>query len=237
MRIRGSKNGNICSQYLKVLDKLNHEKMDDGTVVVSKIQTKGRGRGNRVWESGFGNLYFSFIIKKDISYQSLFETLSRVCVSITRILKKYNIQGSVKYPNDILVKNKKICGILIETYGNLELEGMIVGIGMNVNQQSFGVLDNKATSLSNESNGTFDLEQLLNSLIDECNQVFSETYDKIFVEYLSSSVVIGKEIDYDGKRYKIHSISKSGELLVSNKNETEILQLNEISLEGLYENN
>ncbi len=214
----------------------NHQAdLEDGTIIVSKQQTQGRGRGNHVWESDLGNLYFSFIQKKDISYGNIFSLLSRVCVTIINVLAQYNVHASIKYPNDILIKNKKISGILIETYGNLLLESLIVGIGINVNQIQFGSLQNKATSLQLETDKKVDLDELLQLFIQEYNKSLVVDDMSIFDEYLKHSIVLGKGIDYQGTKYKINTISNRGELLLKSESENKRLQLNEISLEELYD--
>lgn len=215
--------------------KENQENFVDGTVVVSKIQEKGRGRGDRVWESTNGNLYLSFILKENISYGRIFNILSRVCVSVINLLGKYEIEAKIKYPNDILVKNRKISGILIETYGNLVLEGIIVGIGINVNQIDFGTLNHKATSINNEINREIDVEAFQSEFVETYNKTLIVDDMSIFDEYLKHSMVLGKGIDYQGTNYKINTISPSGELLLTGEVETKRVSLNEISLEELYD--
>ena len=85
--------------------KLNSNSLEEGTIVVSKIQTSGRGRSDHEWMSEEGNLYFSFILKGWISRSKVFELLARVSVAVIRVLKDFNIESQIKYPNDILIEN------------------------------------------------------------------------------------------------------------------------------------
>ena len=94
-------------------------------VVVAKKQTEGRGRYGRKWDSAEGGLYFS-IIEETIKTEHLSEIIS---LSIVETIKEYGINCKIKFPNDIIYRNKKIAGILIEKKGEI----YIIGIGINVN--------------------------------------------------------------------------------------------------------
>ena len=210
--------------------KMNHSNMEDGTVVVGESQNNGRGRSNHIWVSEVGNLYMSYLLKDGLTFKSIFNELMNVSVSITRLLKKHYLNPEIKYPNDILIKGKKIAGILIETKGGSSLEYIIVGIGLNINQVDFGELNVKATSLKSHKGFEFKIDIIMDELLIELN----EKKDNLFDEYIANSMIINKEIDYDGKRYNVSGISKSGSLILSNGTEELLVGLNEISLEEIY---
>ena len=102
--------------------------------MIAETQTAGRGRFDRKWFSPeFENLYFSILlIEKPL--RPNFEILMAVSNSILKTLKNYNIETFIKWPNDIILNNKKLAGILIENkYKAEKLEFTVVGIGLNVN--------------------------------------------------------------------------------------------------------
>jgi len=218
------------NNYIK--ENMNH--LPNGTIVTSNTQTRGRGRGNHVWESDLGNLYFSFIIKNDIGYNKVFELLSKVSLAVVNTLNHFNVKTLIKYPNDILIKNKKISGILIETYGNLELEGVIIGVGINVNQTNFNELNNKATSVKSITDENLDISNVLSKFIQSYNDLSKQGKNEIYNGYIRNSMVIGKDIDYNGKTYKVETVLETGELLISNKEDVMRLSLNEVNLKELY---
>ena len=113
--------------------KIASEKNENGTVIISKKQTGGRGRMKRKWKSPVGGIWMSIIINPnfDISYATLvpIATSLALCIAIEKILK---IKPELKWPNDVTLKGKKIAGILIDTsIVSNEIENMVLGIGIN----------------------------------------------------------------------------------------------------------
>lgn len=144
------------NKYLKE----NHLKYEDFTFVSASKQTSGKGREQRKWLSNYGeNLLFSFLIKNE----SLVEKYSYISIltaySIIKVLETIGIQNAmIKWPNDIYVNDKKICGILLE--GNIP-NYLVVGVGLNVNQTQFdGEYRTTPTSIKKEINNNFDINDL-----------------------------------------------------------------------------
>jgi BirA family transcriptional regulator, biotin operon repressor / biotin---[acetyl-CoA-carboxylase] ligase len=143
------------------------EPAPEGTVIITVNQTAGRGqRGNR-WETEPGkNLTFSLLLKPAfLAIQKQFYLNIFVSLGIRDYLTEQSRQKvHIKWPNDILINEKKICGILIENQiqGN-SLVNSVVGIGLNVNQQLFTI--DTATSLLLITGRTFDLSQSLDALM------------------------------------------------------------------------
>ncbi len=214
--------------------KKNSTSLEEGIIVLSKIQTSGRGRSNHEWMSEEGNLYFSFLLKGYISRSKIFELLSKVSVAVIKLLKDFNINSKIKYPNDILIEDKKICGILIESYGALEIDYVVVGIGINVNQMNFKELSEKAISIKGVLGFEVDIEQVLKKFIEHYNLLEDIPFANLFNDYLEYSLIIGKRIDFNGKPYLIKGISDSGKLIIENDNQTKYISLNEISIKDLY---
>jgi len=106
---------------------------ENGTIIISKKQTGGRGRMKRKWKSPAGGIWMSIIIypKFDISYTTLvpIATSLALCIAIEKILK---IKPELKWPNDVTLKGKKVAGILVDTsIISNEIENMVLGIGIN----------------------------------------------------------------------------------------------------------
>ena len=164
--------------------KNSYQLLDNFTFVSADYQSKGKGRNDRVWESLKGsNLMFSILIKdpKLIEVSTLLSLMS--AVEVSRLLESYNISGvSIKWPNDVLVNDKKICGILLE--GQLP-HYVVIGIGLNVNQKEFpDNLRRPASSMANELKKDINLEELKETLfaniVNNFNKLDKETYLSYF---------------------------------------------------------
>jgi len=214
--------------------KTNHNTLSDGTIVLSKTQTSGRGRSNHTWMSKEGNLYLSFIINGFISRSKIFELLARVSNAVVKLLKDFNVESSIKYPNDILVGKKKICGILIESLGSDEIDYVVVGVGINVNQIDFDDLNSTAVSMKNVLGSDSLVEEVLSGFIKHYNLLEEVPFTEVFSDYLRYSLIIGKRTIIKEKEYLVSGISDLGKLIIENEDETKEINLNSIKLEDLY---
>jgi len=154
----------------------------EGTVVVARTQNKGRGRQNRKWISPEGGLWLSILLrpKTDPKHVPMLTLLASVAVART-INRLFQLKSEIKWPNDVLVNMKKICGILTETRTKGKtLDFAIVGIGINAN---FAVdvlpayLQGSSTTLKEELKREIERENLLRVLMEEI-----ELYYKVLVE-------------------------------------------------------
>lgn len=215
--------------------KQNKENLEHGTLVSSVIQTKGRGRKGQSWISEKGNLYFSFLLSKGVAYKDLPRILFQTSLTLVKVLEKYDINANIKYPNDIIVKGKKISGILIETSGVKELEFVTVGVGLNILQKAIPSLENKAISMVQITTKKLTIDELLQQFINVYNELEEETTSYIYGCYIKYSMVIGRYININGVEARITDVSRSGHLVVSIDGEEHIYEDKEISLEELYE--
>ena len=156
------------------------------TFVSSDYQTNGHGRFGRAWNSNKGeNLLFSLLIK-DKNLIEKYSSLS-LCsaVSIFKVLKNFGVKGlSIKWPNDVYVFDKKICGILLEGCStDNQLTDIIIGIGINVNQESFdGDFMTPPTSLFLEMGKKINLSKLKRKIYSQIKKDFKAI--KIKSDYL-----------------------------------------------------
>lgn len=161
------------NQYLKEL--MLSKEVEDLTVVMAKKQLKGRGQMGAVWESEPGKNLTVSILKKNNTLPISSQFLLNICTSLA-ILKSLNslfvTDLSVKWPNDIMSGTSKICGILIENMlmGN-QIQASIIGIGLNVNQQTFNTLSN-VSSLKLLLGRTLNLEELLQNILENLKTNF-----------------------------------------------------------------
>ncbi|WP_308993080.1 biotin--[acetyl-CoA-carboxylase] ligase [Mariniflexile litorale] len=162
------------NSYLKRL--FVNEDVPDYTAVVTKLQTDGRGQMGTVWDAEASkNLTFS--VYKDISGYDLenpFYISMVTSLALIKTLRFFSITKlSVKWPNDILAENKKICGILIENVVKQnKFTSSIIGIGLNLNQVEFNNLP-KASSLKMITGRIFDLDEVANVIINNLKYYFN----------------------------------------------------------------
>ena len=142
------------------------QKIKEGLVISTAHQTKGRGKPGREWISPAGkNLLFSVLIKPPIAPSKAPLITQTACRSVAAVLKKHGIESHFKRPNDILVKGKKICGILVETgTRGSKLEYVIIGVGLNVNA-SPPELEGSAVSMKEAGGRIFALKPLLKEVL------------------------------------------------------------------------
>ncbi|MBK5377038.1 bifunctional biotin--[acetyl-CoA-carboxylase] ligase/biotin operon repressor BirA [Pseudomonas sp. TH08] len=139
-------------------------------LVVAERQTSGRGRRGRKWVSPFAeNLYYSLVLRIDGGMRQL-EGLSLVVgLAVMRALRKSGVDGAgLKWPNDVLVGDKKIAGILLELVGDpADVCHVVLGIGINVNMQVAEEVDQKWTSIRLESGRACDRNVLVADLSEQ----------------------------------------------------------------------
>ena len=133
-------------------------------LVLAERQTAGRGRRGRKWASPFAeNIYYSLVLRIDGGMRQL-EGLSLVVgLAVMQALRELGISGAgLKWPNDVLVGQKKIAGILLELVGDpADVCHVVLGVGINVNMQSADEVDQQWTSMRLESGKSFDRNQLV----------------------------------------------------------------------------
>ncbi len=147
--------------FLKELAGLKKQ-LPSGTVVAAREQTQGRGRREREWLSSEGeNLTFSVLLRAHCEPRKLPSAAMAAAVAVAELLEGEGINTSLKWPNDVLVNGKKICGILSEGIPG----GIIIGIGLNVNMRSADHIDQPATSILIETGSRRDVDELLGKLL------------------------------------------------------------------------
>jgi BirA family biotin operon repressor/biotin-[acetyl-CoA-carboxylase] ligase len=208
------------------------EALDNGTVITSKIQTKGKGRRGNVWVSNDGNLYFSFVLK-DAVRLTTFDLIMKTSLAIIHSLDSLGIESYIKYPNDIMVRGRKVAGILIENIIK-EQNQYVIGVGINCKEELFFGMEKKATSLFIETNNDIEPLDVLALFIKSYNDLNRLFVREMHKAYLEKSIVIGKTITYDNKEALIDTITKDGYLKLIIEHQVHFVAMNEITLKELY---
>lgn len=227
--------------------KLVKEGASHGTLAVTEFQTAGKGRLGRSWTAKEGStVMMTLILKPDFSPEYAPMLTLVMGLSIAQAAEKLGIAASIKWPNDVVVSGKKICGILTEM--GLE-EGAIryvaIGAGINVNIEEFSEdIRDKATSLYIETGCDYDRNRII-ALVMEC---FEENYEKFVqtcdMKNLLDSYdallanreqpvrVLEAHEPYEGIA---HGINEKGELLVEKEDGRMVcVRAGEVSVRGLY---
>lgn len=222
------------------LDAKRAENAPDKSVFIADMQTNGRGRLGRDWSSPKGcGIWMSILLKPQGEICDISQVTLIAGLAVSRV-----IEGtSIKWPNDILMSNKKVAGILTEMSAESgKIKHIIVGIGINVNNKDFPEeLKDKATSLYIETKSVAERESLISGITNE----FFTMYDRFLTdgfsvfkeEYTDKCATIGKEVylitDGEKRVAKAMGITDKGELIAESNGKTEIINSCEVSVRGL----
>ena len=219
-----------------------------GTLVVADKQESGKGRRGRSWVSPSGTgIFMTLMIKPDInpnnaSMLTLVAALA-VAKAITSVTDE---EAMIKWPNDIVVNGKKVCGILTEMNAQFDyINHIVVGIGINVHNESFPEeISQMASSLMIEAGGKrFHRAQIIAetmSYFEQYYDTFLKTqdlsalvreYDKLLVNRNKSVRVLDPKEPFDGKAM---GITPKGELIVDTWESRKLVSSGEVSVRGIY---
>ncbi len=182
-----------------------------GSVVVASQQVKGRGRFDRSWSSSLGGLWFSLVLG---SARRPFEYTFIASLAVLD-----HVGGCVKWPNDVYVKGKKICGILSEGVSvGSKLDKIIVGVGVNVNNTLPDDLKEIGISLSSVAGKEVDVEELLSKILKSFEKYLSMPFEEVLDLYKTKCCVMGKVVDVksvdSSLSGKVVDINSNGNLMV-----------------------
>lgn len=202
------------NKYLKEY----HQELENFTFVSTDYQNKGKGRNDRLWTSTRGeNLLFSLLLK-DEKYIKLGGLLSLIAsISVSKILEeKYHLKDvQIKWPNDVYVNDKKICGILL---GGQYPSYIVIGVGLNVNQIEFkGDYRKTPTSIALELGKKIDISALKEPLYVALLE--NITTEKDYIDYFNKhNYLLNKmvEVRIDNKEIvgKVVSVDNEYNLLI-----------------------
>lgn len=231
----------VVSTNTLLLDKKNNYN-SNGTVLLAEKQTKGRGRKDRVWYSApESNLTFSILLTKDrLLFNSINSLNFAASLSVaTAIENLYQLKTSLKWPNDVLINSKKTSGILIESISQgSKIERVVIGIGVNVNQNSFqGTFNYPPTSIRNELGHNVDREKLMAEILNNFETLIEKIkVDKkeLLKDWKLRCDMIGEKIsilENDKEIFGIFDdIDDEGFLLLKTKDKIEKIHFGDVTL-------
>jgi BirA family biotin operon repressor/biotin-[acetyl-CoA-carboxylase] ligase len=168
----------LASTNTELKSLLSKKELAENTLVLTAHQTAGRGQIGNSWESEANkNLTFSILLRPNFLAPHLQFYISKIVslALVDTIKQMANVQATIKWPNDIYIKDEKVAGILIENsiLGN-QLDYCIVGIGLNVNQTLFHSDAPNPVSLKQITSTDYDLERFLEVLLENLEQRYHE---------------------------------------------------------------
>lgn len=224
--------------YYREIDSTNNRALElaadgypEGTVVVAETQTAGRGRRGRTWYSPPRHgLYLSVILRPQLPVREIPRVSLVIGVAVAETLEAaFQLPARIKWPNDILINNRKIAGVLSEVVtGSQGIDCIVTGIGLNINNplQDFpGDLRTAPTSVLAEKETPVSrvrvLQELLMHLETRYYQLLEGNFNGILDKGKSLSTIIGKEVEYDSQNGpaigQAVDIDDNGFLLVKDK--------------------
>jgi BirA family biotin operon repressor/biotin-[acetyl-CoA-carboxylase] ligase len=206
------KNIHYCDEVTStnfVAKKLIKKDVPEGTVIVADIQTRGRGRKNRTWSSPLGGLWISVILYPDIPLERAMLVTMTASIAVAQGIKDIvGIKTTIKWPNDVLIDGKKVCGILTELDAEIDkINYSIVGIGLNVNNEIVGDLKKKAISIKQKVEKKISRVTLLRSILSYFDIYYTKltngNTDDIRNIWFLYSNIIGRDIVVNNEKEKI----------------------------------
>ncbi|MFQ6075539.1 MAG: biotin--[acetyl-CoA-carboxylase] ligase [Candidatus Bathyarchaeia archaeon] len=186
---------------------LASEGAGEGVVVISEKQSSGRGRLGRKWISPEGGIYFSVILRPKMRPKEALKLTFLTAVAVVKAIRKtVKLNARIKWPNDVLINGKKVCGILTEmstSRGLIDFAVIGVGINANIDVNSLpSPLRSTSTSLMEEMRGEVERERLLRVLLTELENyytMFTEGgFDLILGEWRDLNCVLGAYVEVVG---------------------------------------
>ena len=228
------------------IKRLAKEGAPEGTLALAEFQSAGRGRLGRSWEVPEGTSVMMSILLRPKFEPQYAPTLTLVMgMAVAKAVKNLGFDVSIKWPNDVVVSHKKICGILTEMgVRDGKIDYAVIGVGINVNIREFPEeMADKATSLYLESGKEFDRSQIPGLVMEAFEEYYEkfaaacdlsglkEEYESILANYNQPVRVLAKE-PYEGVA---RGITDGGELLVEKTDGTIVaVSAGEVSVRGLY---
>ena len=218
-----------------LIDLSQNTSLVEGTIVMAKEQTAGRGQRNNTWSSESGkSLCISLLLKPklDISQQFLFNKF--IAVSLCQALNNYSLISKIKWPNDILIDRKKVAGILIEnSIRAVKIEKSVVGIGININNNISHLP--KATSIAEHVKTIPSIPHLLELICKKIEKNYfllkqkplkiNELYHQNFFQKGQVQKFLKNGESFDGI---INSVNENGQLLLEVNGRFEFYNMGEI---------
>ncbi|MFQ6064369.1 MAG: biotin--[acetyl-CoA-carboxylase] ligase [Candidatus Bathyarchaeia archaeon] len=205
----------------------------EGTLVISETQTLGRGRLGREWASPEGGLWFSIILRPKVDPRDAPKLTFTAAVAVARAIREmFNLEAEIKWPNDVLICGKKVCGILTETSIKGEIvDFVVVGVGINANASLDSFPENlrdTITSLKEEIKEEIEREEFLCALLEKLEHYYKlflqKEFDLILEEWRRLARFLGQYVEVASFDERIKGLAvdvdQDGALVIKLRNGT-----------------
>ena len=213
---------NTLAKFLSMND------VENGTVIISEKQTQAKGRSGKHWASPLGGVWLSIILNPNVDHSKLPLITLATGVAVAKTLENIGVENpEIKWPNDIMINGKKVCGILTEAVAKFNtIENVIIGVGIDANldiEQFPEELQSGTTTLKKELGRDGNENLLIKTFLEEFEKIseqFShEGYEDILKEWRKRSYSIGKIVEVRepfNKNYDAYvlGVSREGALIV-----------------------
>jgi len=197
---------------------------EEGTIIIAEKQGHGRGRLNREWLSAQGGIYFTLILRPMISptYAPRITLMASIAIANT-IRKLFGLNAEVKWPNDVLLKGKKVCGILAEMDAEMDIVNFVnLGMGINANN-SIHPFEKTATSLKQSLGKEISRKDVFNSVLAEIDKWQDLlTKEDLIEEWKRLAATLDRDVSITSPGEKIVGravdIDSNGALIIEERN-------------------
>ena len=254
--IRNNLNAKIIGSkimVLKTVDSTNEEVKrqaakgaENGLVVAAECQTQGKGRLGRNWSSGTGGLFFSVLLRPDIPPTDVASVTLAAGLGVCLAVREYTgLDARIKWPNDVIVGRKKLCGILTEMAAQTDrIDYVDIGIGINVNIEEFPEeITEKATSLLLETGKKIDRSDFLRCVLQKLDKVINSFLVSLSVEdmqmFSELCATLGRQVAFTRNGIVTEgtavSVTAAGELVIRCPDGREcMVNSGEVTVQGIY---
>lgn len=216
---------------------LKNPEAGDKSLFIAEDQTAGRGREDRRWEASEGGIYMTVFLKPERITENMPALTLAAGLAVSRVIEN----SMIKWPNDIILGNKKVAGILTEARSDENGAIIAVGIGINANNKAFSKeLEDKAISIYIHTGKACDAADVIIGVYREFLGIYADFdsgFSKIADEYRKKCITVNREIKIlrngTERIMKATGISDKGELLAEADGKKEAISFGEVSVRGL----
>jgi BirA family biotin operon repressor/biotin-[acetyl-CoA-carboxylase] ligase len=174
----------------------------EGVLVLAETQTSGRGRLGRIWQSPPGGIWLSLILRPKLAPQDAAKLTFIGAIAVATAIRNLGLDAKIKWPNDVLVNSRKVCGILTEMEAEMDvLHYVVVGIGINANFDRNSLpedIQQTATTLKSELNRTISRNEFISQLLNEFELSYllflKKGFPPILDEWKKLSCILGEAV-------------------------------------------
>jgi len=183
------------------------EGVKEGYVVLAGEQTAGRGRRERKWESPEGGVYASVVLRPSFGPRDASLVTLAASVAVSRAVEDQGVGPTIKWPNDVLVDGRKVCGILVEMQADAErIEHSVVGVGINANAKP-DVPDAGPVSLAEVVGEDVDRGEVTSDFLAQLENLYENT-DEVLDEWRERSSTLGKRVRVETQNETVEGVAE-----------------------------